>query len=77
MLEPVAELVDVVGYRSLNTRPPSPRLGAPRMGHGTITNRFAELLAARRASAALDAIDAARWLDEGGHFDGAAARPEL
>ena len=53
------------------------RVEVETIGHGTITNRFTELLAARRASAALDAIDAARWLDEGGHSDGAAARPEL
>jgi hypothetical protein len=42
MLEPVAELTELVGYRSIE----------PQAGHGVVIDRFAELLAARRARAA-------------------------
>ena len=64
MLEPVGELVEVVGYRSIE-------LGADpaahQVGGGVVIHRFAAALAASRARAAEAALDAERWLDDGGN----------
>lgn len=65
MLEPVGELAELVGYRSIKLRNDS---GAARAGHGAVIDRFAELLAARRTRSAQTALDAERWLDDGGAF---------
>src|SRR5690242_4882458 len=69
MLEPVGELAELVGYRSIQLHATS----EPQTGHGVLIDRFAEVLADRRARSAQDALDAERWLDDGGGFDGAAA----
>jgi hypothetical protein len=68
MLEPVGELSEVVGYRSIQPRNDPPRLGTPHAGHGAIIHRFAELLAERRAREVQGALDAERWLDDCGSF---------
>ena len=70
MLEPVGDLTELVGYRSIKLRD-EPAL--PRVAHGVVIDRFAEVLAAKRASAAQAALDAERWLDDGGTFNGPAA----
>jgi hypothetical protein len=77
VLRAVAELSEVVGYRSIAPRRGPIRLGAPPFGHAPVTDRFAELQTLRRASAARERLDAERWLDDGGRFDGAAAPPSL
>jgi len=69
MLEPVGELAELVGYRSIQLR----ATAEPQAGHGVLIDRFAEVLDARRARSDEDALDAERWLDDGGGFDGAAA----
>jgi hypothetical protein len=45
-LEPVGELVEVLGYRSIELRADP---AAPQAAHGTVIDRFANLLAAKRA----------------------------
>jgi hypothetical protein len=70
MLEPVGELGEVVGYRSIGLRDDP---AAPRAGHGVLIDRFAEVLADRRARSAQTALDAERWLDDGGSFNGPVA----
>jgi hypothetical protein len=77
LLRAVAELTELVGYRSIAPRRGPIQLGAPRIGRAAVTGRFAELQAARRESAARELLDAERWLDDGGRFDGAAAPPSL
>ncbi|MFL5911193.1 MAG: hypothetical protein ACJ768_11550 [Gaiellaceae bacterium] len=66
MLEPVGELAEVVGYRSIKPRGDT---AEPQAGHGVLIDGFAEVLAGRRARSARAAIDAERWLDDGGSFD--------
>jgi hypothetical protein len=68
MLEPVGELAEVVGYRSIQLRDTA----EPQVGHGVLIDRFAEVLAGRRARSAQAAIDAERWVDDGDSFDGPA-----
>jgi hypothetical protein len=70
MLEPVGELTELVGYRSIELRDDP---GGPRAGHGVVIDRFAEALAGRRARSARAALDAERWLDDGGSFNALAA----
>ena len=70
MLEPVGELAEVVGYRSIKLRNDSAQ---PQRGHGVVIDRFAEVLAGRRARSAQAALDAERWLDDGRGFNGPAA----
>jgi hypothetical protein len=70
MLEPVGELAEVVGYRSIRLRDDP---AEPRTGHGVLIERFAEALASRSARSAQTALDAERWLDDGGSFNGPAA----
>lgn len=70
MLEPVGELAEVVGYRSIGLRhDPAER----RAGHGVLIDRFAEVLAGRRARSAQTALDAERWLEDDGSFNGPVA----
>jgi hypothetical protein len=69
MLEPVGELAELVGYRSIELRDTA----EPQGGHGVLIDRFAEVLAAQRARSAQAALDAERWLDDGGSFTGIAA----
>ena len=70
MLEPVGELSEVVGYRSIKLRDDP---AEPQAGHGVVIDRFAEVLAGRRARSAQAALDAERWLDDDGSFNGPAA----
>jgi hypothetical protein len=70
MLAPVGELAEVVGYRSIRLRDDPAELQA---GHGVLIDTFAEVLAGRRARSAQAALDAERWLDDGGSFHGPAA----
>jgi hypothetical protein len=60
MLEPVGELAEVLGYRSIKLH--SDPEDEPR--HGAVINRFGALLAARRAKAEEAALMAGRWLDD-------------
>ena len=70
MLEPVGELAELVGYRSIELRDDPAK---PQAGHGVVIDRFAEVLAGTRARSAQAALDAERWLDDGGSFNGPAA----
>jgi hypothetical protein len=70
MLEPVGELAEVVGYRSIKLRDDPAQ---PPPGHGVLIDRFADVLTGRRARSAQAALDAERWLDDGGSFDGPVA----
>jgi Zn-finger nucleic acid-binding protein len=62
VLEPVGELAEVVGYRSIETHGDPAAAGPP---HGAVIYSFDELLAGRRARAAQDDLDAERWLEYG------------
>ena len=70
MLDPVGELSEVVGYRSIKLRDDP---AEPQAEHGVVIERFAEVLAGRRSRSAQAALDAKRWLDDGGSFNGPAA----
>jgi hypothetical protein len=70
MLEPVGEAAEVVGYRSIRLRDEA---GEPEAKHGVLIDRFADVLAGRRARSAQTALDAECWLDDGGSFNGPAA----
>jgi hypothetical protein len=63
LLERVAELSEVVGFRSITPRD-SPLDGAPA---GT-TEHLADFLARRSARISRARLDAERWLDDSGSF---------
>ena len=54
MLEPVGELAEVVGYRSIRLHDDP---AEPRVVHGVLIDRFAEILAGRGARSAQTAPD--------------------
>jgi hypothetical protein len=70
MLEPVAELAELVGYRSIRSRDDTVE---PQSGHGMLIDRFDEVLAARRARSEQADLEAEHWLDDGGSFSEPAA----
>ena len=63
LLEPVGELSELVGFRSIKSRDG----GAPGT-HERLADRVDDLLARRDALLAQARLDAARWLDDGGSF---------
>jgi hypothetical protein len=66
LLEPVSELGEIVGFRSIRSRN-----GAADGAPGTnerIAERVDDFFAGRRAILAQARLDAGRWLDDGGGF---------
>jgi hypothetical protein len=63
-LEPVGELAEVVGFRSI--KPRDSAAGAPST-HRRLTERV-DLIARRDAALAQARLDAERWVDDGGGF---------
>lgn len=66
MLEPVGELAELVGYRSIRS-PDDP--AEPEGAHGALIHHLTDALARRDARSAQTAFDAERWLDDGGSFN--------
>ena len=79
LLEPVGELAEVVGYRSIRPRDSAASSEAPGT-HQRIADRVDDFLTRRTAILAQAQIDAERWVDEGGSFHAeeavAGLRPE-
>jgi hypothetical protein len=77
LLEPVGELSEVVGFRSITSRDSA---GDGSSGtHQRIAERLEDFLASRDAVLAQARLDAERWLDDSGSFRAEApalARPE-
>jgi hypothetical protein len=76
-LEPVGELAEIVGFRSVTSRDNAAD-GDAACGHQRHPDRVGDLTA-RRATLAQDRLDAVRWLDDGGSFRAEAVaipRPE-
>ena len=69
LLEPVGELSEVVGFRSIKSRDS----GAPGR-HKLIAGRVDDFLLRRKALLAEARRDAERWLDDGGSFRGPTTR---
>jgi hypothetical protein len=67
LLEPVGELAEIVGFRSIK-----PRDGAaedsPGGAHERIAGRVDDFFARREAFLAQARLDAGRWVDDGGSF---------
>src|SRR5215218_10320042 len=63
LLEPVGELVEVVGFRAVK-----PRDGGASGTHERIAVRVDDFLARREAILAQARDDAERWVDDGGSF---------
>jgi hypothetical protein len=70
LLEPVGELAEVVGFRSIRSRESAADGGASGT-HQRIADRFGDFIARREAILAQARLDARRWVDDGGRF-----RPE-
>jgi hypothetical protein len=70
LLEPVADLAEIVGFRSIKARDSAADDSAPGT-HQRIADRFGDFIARREAFLAQEELDARRWLDDDGHF-----RPE-
>jgi hypothetical protein len=70
LLEPVGELAEIVGFRSINRRGGAADGDPPRTQQRT-AGRPDDLVARREAALAEARLDAERWLDDGGSF-----RPE-
>lgn len=78
LLEPVDELVEVVGFRSIRQRDGA-AAGEPPGTHQRIAGRVDDFLARRAAILAQARVDAERWVDDGGSFRAEAVampRPE-
>jgi hypothetical protein len=67
LLEPVAALAEVVGFRSIKSRDIALDGTAPDR-HQQIADRVDDFLARRTAILAQARLDAERWIDEGGSF---------
>jgi len=63
LLEPVGELGEIVGFRSIDSRGDA----APDT-HQRIVDQVEDLFARREAALARAHVDAERWLDDGGSF---------
>src|SRR5205807_8962934 len=70
LLEPVGELDEVVGFRSIKSRE-GPREDETTGTHERIADRVAVFHSRRKAILAQARLDAERWIDDGGSF-----RPE-
>jgi hypothetical protein len=67
LLEPVAELADVVGFRSIRYRDRAADETEPGR-HRQIADRVDDFFARREAIDAQAQLDADRWADDGGSF---------
>jgi hypothetical protein len=67
LLEPVGELAEIVGFRSIKSRDCAVDDGPPGT-HQRIADRVDDLFARREAILAQIRLDAERWIDEGGSF---------
>jgi hypothetical protein len=65
LLEPVSELSEIVGFRSIQARGTADFASA----HQRLADRVGEIRAEREARAGRDPLDPSRWLDEDGSFD--------
>lgn len=67
LLEPVGELAEIVGFRSIEARDAAADGSRPRR-HQPIAGRVDALFARREAFLAQARLDADRWVDDGGRF---------
>jgi hypothetical protein len=67
LLEPVGELAEIVGFRSIRARASAADDGPPGT-HQRIADRVDDFFARREASLAQARLDAERWIDDGGSF---------
>ena len=73
LLEPVAELAEIVGFRSIGSSDVQAH-HSPAGTHQRIADRMDDIFVARRAAADAQArLDAERWADDGGSFTPEAA----
>lgn len=78
LLEPVDEVSEVLGFRSIKARDRAMRRN-PRGSHERNADRIGDFLTRRQAIVAQAQVDAEQWLDDAGRFSSAAvalARPE-
>lgn len=66
LLEPVGELAEIVGFRSIKPRDSAADDGPPGR-HQRIADRVEDFFA-RREAIAQARLDAERWIDDGGSF---------
>jgi hypothetical protein len=67
LLEPVGQLAEVVGFRSI--RPRESAADGDALGtHQRIADRFGDFIARREAILAQARLDARRWVDDDGRF---------
>jgi hypothetical protein len=67
LLEPVGELAEVVGFRSIRYREGAAD-GDASGTHQRIADRFGDFIARREAILAQSRLDARRWVDADGRF---------
>jgi hypothetical protein len=67
LLEPVGELAEIVGFRSIKSRDGTAG-DSPPGAHQRIADRVDDLFAHRAAILAKARLDAERWVDDGGSF---------
>jgi hypothetical protein len=67
LLEPVGELAEVAGFRSIRARASAADGGASGT-HQRIADRVDDFFARREAILAQARLDAERWIDDGGSF---------
>jgi hypothetical protein len=67
LLEPVGELAEIVGFRSIRDRD-SAVDDSPPGTHERIAGRVDDFFARREAFLAQARLDAGRWVDDGGSF---------
>jgi hypothetical protein len=67
LLEPVGELAEIVGFRSIKDRSGAAD-DSPPGTHQRIAGRVDDFFARREAILARARLDAGRWIDDGGSF---------
>lgn len=67
LLEPVGELAEIVGFRSIKPRDSAAEDGPPGR-HQRIADRVEDFFARREAILAQARLDAERWIDDSGSF---------
>ena len=67
LLEPVGELAEIVGFRSIKDRDGAADDSSPGT-HQRIAGRVDDFFARREAILAQARLDAGRWIDDGGSF---------
>jgi hypothetical protein len=67
LLEPVGELAEIVGFRSIRSRDSAADDSLPGT-HQRIAGRVDDFFARREAILAQARLDAGRWVDDGGSF---------